>query len=106
MTMDAAEVERLKAMMEWEGARTAPPAGFPALPDMPAGRYTSPEYFALEQEHIFRKSCCSPRISMKFPSRAAICAGTTRAIRSSLSMATTALSARSTTPAATAARRW
>ena len=26
MTMDAAEVERLKAMMEWEGARTAPPA--------------------------------------------------------------------------------
>ena len=56
MTMDAAEVERLKAMMEWEGARTAPPAGFPALPDMPAKRYTSPEYFALEQEHIFRKS--------------------------------------------------
>ena len=50
MTMDAAEVERLKAMMEWEGTRTAPPAGFPALPDMPAARYTSPEYFALEQE--------------------------------------------------------
>ena len=34
MTMDAAEVERLKAMMEWEGARTAPPDGFPAQPDL------------------------------------------------------------------------
>lgn len=50
------EVAELKAMMEWEGRRTAPPEGFPPLPDMPAGRYTSPKYFALEQEHIFRKS--------------------------------------------------
>ena len=54
--MDQAEVAALKAMMEWEGQRGAPPAGFPALPDLPAGRYTSPEYFALEQAHIFRKS--------------------------------------------------
>lgn len=54
--MDQAEVAALKAMMEWEGQRNAPPAGFPALPDLPAGRYTSPEYFALEQAHIFRKS--------------------------------------------------
>ena len=56
MPFSAHEVAELKAMMEWEGRRTAPPAGFPALPDMPAARYTSPEYFALEQEHIFRKS--------------------------------------------------
>lgn len=54
--MDQAEVAALKAMMEWEGQRNAPPAGFPALPDLPAARYTSPEYFALEQAHIFRKS--------------------------------------------------
>ncbi|MEE4316244.1 MAG: SRPBCC family protein [Erythrobacter sp.] len=54
--MDAAEVTRLKALMEWEGRRTAPPEGFPRLPDMPAARYTSPEYFALEREHVFRKS--------------------------------------------------
>ncbi|MEY4240273.1 MAG: hypothetical protein RL339_2874 [Pseudomonadota bacterium] len=54
--MDQAEVAALKAMMEGEGQRGAPPAGFPALPDLPAGRYTSPEYFALEQAHIFRKS--------------------------------------------------
>jgi phenylpropionate dioxygenase-like ring-hydroxylating dioxygenase large terminal subunit len=56
MTMSRDEVARLKALMEWEGRRTAPPDGFPELPDMPAGRYTSPAYFALEQEHIFRKS--------------------------------------------------
>ena len=54
--MDSAEIERLKALMEWEGRRTSPPDGFPTLPDMPAARYTSAEYFALEQEHIFRKS--------------------------------------------------
>ncbi|NBW75640.1 MAG: aromatic ring-hydroxylating dioxygenase subunit alpha [Sphingomonadaceae bacterium] len=54
--MDQAEVAALKTMMEWEGQRKAPPAGFPALPDLPAARYTSPEYFALEQAHIFRKS--------------------------------------------------
>lgn len=56
MAMSADEVTLLKAMMEWEGRRTAPPEGFPALPDMPAARYTSPEYYALEREHIFRKS--------------------------------------------------
>ena len=54
--MDAREVETLKAMMEWEGQRTAPPEGFPALPDLPAARYTSAAYYALEQQHIFRKS--------------------------------------------------
>jgi len=56
MPFSAGDIAELRAMMEWEGRRTAPPEGFPALPDMPAERYTSPEYFALEQEHIFRKS--------------------------------------------------
>jgi phenylpropionate dioxygenase-like ring-hydroxylating dioxygenase large terminal subunit len=56
MTMDSGEIATLKALMEWEGRRTAPPAGFPALPDVPAGRYTSAKYYALEQEHVFRKS--------------------------------------------------
>lgn len=54
--MDQAEIERLKALMEWEGRRSGPPEGFPKLPDMPAARYTSEEYYALEQERIFRKS--------------------------------------------------
>ena len=56
MAMADAEIGLLKAMREWDGRRTAPPEGFPALPDMPAARYTSPEYYALEREHIFRKS--------------------------------------------------
>ena len=50
------EIAKLKALMEWEGNRTAPPDAFPRLPDLPAARYTSAEYYALEQEHIFRKS--------------------------------------------------
>lgn len=54
--MDQAEIDRLKALMEWEASRSAPPEGFPKLPDMPAARYTSPEYYALEQHHVFRKS--------------------------------------------------
>jgi phenylpropionate dioxygenase-like ring-hydroxylating dioxygenase large terminal subunit len=54
--MDAAEIAQLKALMEWEAGRRAPPEGFPRLPDLPAARYTSPEYFALEMAHVFRKS--------------------------------------------------
>jgi phenylpropionate dioxygenase-like ring-hydroxylating dioxygenase large terminal subunit len=56
MPISPDQIATIKALMEWEGNRTAPPEGFPSLPDLPAGRYTSPEYFALEQEHIFRKS--------------------------------------------------
>lgn len=54
--MNQAEIDRLKALMEWEGARTSPPDDFPVLPDMPAARYISAEYYALEQEHVFRKA--------------------------------------------------
>ena len=42
--------------MEFEAARTSPPVGFPALPDIPAGRYTDPAFFELEQTHIWQKS--------------------------------------------------
>ena len=54
--MDAQETALLKRMMEWEGARTALPEGFPALPDMPAARYTDPDYYRLETTRIFRRS--------------------------------------------------
>ena len=50
------EIATIRSLMEWEEARTAPPEGFPSLPDLPAARYTSAEYYALEQEHVFRKS--------------------------------------------------
>ena len=54
--MDAAEIAQLKALMEWEAGRRAPPEAFPRLPDLPAARYTSPDYFALEMAYVFRKS--------------------------------------------------
>ena len=49
-------IDQIKRLMEWEAARTAPPKGFPHLPDLPAGRYTSQEYYDLEQTHIWKKS--------------------------------------------------
>lgn len=56
MPMSPLEVQTLRQLMEFEAARTKPPQGFPALPDIPAGRYTDPRFFELEQEHIWRKS--------------------------------------------------
>jgi phenylpropionate dioxygenase-like ring-hydroxylating dioxygenase large terminal subunit len=56
MSMSAQEISRLRGIMEYEASRTAPPEGFPALPDLPGGRYTDPRFFALEQAHIWRKS--------------------------------------------------
>ena len=54
--MDQQTVDTIKRLMEWEAARTRPPEGFPPLPDLPAGRYTSQEYYDLEQQHIWKKS--------------------------------------------------
>ncbi|MEM7218733.1 MAG: SRPBCC family protein [Pseudomonadota bacterium] len=49
-------VDQLKRLMEYEAARNAPPLQFPKLPDIPAGRYTDPRYYALEKAHIWRKA--------------------------------------------------
>lgn len=54
--MTPQEVNTLRALMEFEAARTEPPEGFPALPDIPGGRYTDPRFFELEKQHIWRKS--------------------------------------------------
>ncbi len=54
--MNQQEINTLRALMEYEASRTAPPVGFPELPDIPAGRYTDPRFFELEKEHIWRKS--------------------------------------------------
>ncbi|MBS0373885.1 MAG: aromatic ring-hydroxylating dioxygenase subunit alpha [Proteobacteria bacterium] len=51
-----AAVERIKAGMQYEFARTAPPEGFPALPPVPGGRYTDPEFLALERRHLWQRS--------------------------------------------------
>jgi phenylpropionate dioxygenase-like ring-hydroxylating dioxygenase large terminal subunit len=54
--MKPEEIVKLRNLMEYEASRKAPPKGFPTLPDLPGGRYTDPRFFALEQEHIWRKS--------------------------------------------------
>ncbi len=54
--MNQQEIDTLRALMEFEASRSEPPAGFPALPDLPGGRYTDPRFFELEQQHIWRKS--------------------------------------------------
>jgi phenylpropionate dioxygenase-like ring-hydroxylating dioxygenase large terminal subunit len=52
----AAWATRIREQMAFEFAREAPPEGFPALPPIPTGRYTDPAFYALEREHIWRKS--------------------------------------------------
>ena len=54
--MEQHEIETLRNLMEYEAARSAPPEGFPVLPDLPGGRYTDPRFFELEKQHIWRKS--------------------------------------------------
>jgi phenylpropionate dioxygenase-like ring-hydroxylating dioxygenase large terminal subunit len=54
--MDTATVQRFLDGMKYESERTAPPEGFPSLPDIPAGRYTDPAFLELEMTHLWRKS--------------------------------------------------
>ncbi len=54
--MPQQNTDNLKLLMEFEAGRTEPPKGFPALPDLPAGRYTDPRYYALEKEYLWNKS--------------------------------------------------
>jgi phenylpropionate dioxygenase-like ring-hydroxylating dioxygenase large terminal subunit len=56
MPMSSQEVESLRALMEFEASRSAPPEAFPVLPDIPAGRYTDQRFFNLEIKHVWRKS--------------------------------------------------
>jgi phenylpropionate dioxygenase-like ring-hydroxylating dioxygenase large terminal subunit len=49
-------IQTLRKLMEFEAARTEPPAGFPPLPDIPAGRYVDPRFHQLELDHVWRKS--------------------------------------------------
>jgi phenylpropionate dioxygenase-like ring-hydroxylating dioxygenase large terminal subunit len=54
--MDATTIANLRKLMEYEAARTAPPRDFPALPDVPGGRYTDPRFAALEDDGVWRRS--------------------------------------------------
>ena len=54
--MKSQTIEHLRRLMDYEARRTAPPEGFPRLPDLPGGRYTDERFHALEQERIFRRT--------------------------------------------------
>jgi len=54
--MDAVRVAEIRRRMAYETARTEPPEGFPKLPDLPLGRYTDPDLYALEIERVFKRS--------------------------------------------------
>lgn len=56
MFVDQQEIAQLRDLMEFEAGRSEPPAGFPALPDLPGGRYTDPRFHELEKAHIWRRS--------------------------------------------------
>jgi len=61
--LDEGLVARLLDQMEWEFGRSGPPEDFPAFPDVPVGRYTSDEYFELEQQHLWPNSwICAGRV--------------------------------------------
>ncbi len=47
--------KHIRAQMDYERQREGPPEGFPALPPIPTGRYVDPDFFALEQEHLWKK---------------------------------------------------
>src|ERR1700722_79813 len=42
--------------VEREIARTTYPDAFPALPEVPAGRYYDPQFYELEQQYLWRKT--------------------------------------------------
>jgi phenylpropionate dioxygenase-like ring-hydroxylating dioxygenase large terminal subunit len=54
--VDLDYLARFQTRSAEETARTAPPAGFPVLPDLPLGRYTDPEFYRLEQERLFGRT--------------------------------------------------
>lgn len=49
-------LDRLKAEMAAEFSRSGPPEGFPRFPDIPAGRYTSDDFWELERLHLWTRA--------------------------------------------------
>jgi phenylpropionate dioxygenase-like ring-hydroxylating dioxygenase large terminal subunit len=51
--MDDTFLARFRERSAYEAGRDGPPDGFPKLPDLPLGRYTDPQFQALEDELLF-----------------------------------------------------
>lgn len=61
--LDDSLVERLLEEMSYELSRSGPPEHYPAFPDVPSGRYTSQEFWELEQEYLWPNSwICAGRV--------------------------------------------
>jgi phenylpropionate dioxygenase-like ring-hydroxylating dioxygenase large terminal subunit len=58
--MDAAATERFVRRfldgMEYEASREGPPAGFPAFPPIPGGRYNDPDFYAAEIAGLWKRT--------------------------------------------------
>jgi len=54
--MDQLFIDDVYQRLEAERSRKGPPESFPALPPIPGGRYTDPEFLALEREYLWKKS--------------------------------------------------
>jgi nitrite reductase/ring-hydroxylating ferredoxin subunit len=55
ITLDEATQRAWIESIDVERARTAPPPGFPAFPDIPGGRYTDVEFLALERKALWQR---------------------------------------------------
>ena len=47
---------KIRAQMDYEWKREAPPESFPALEPISTDRYTDPGFYELEREHVWKKS--------------------------------------------------
>lgn len=54
--IDQETTENLKQRVAYEKGRDGYPDGFPQIPDLPAERYISPEFYDLEVDHLWRKT--------------------------------------------------
>ncbi len=54
--MDAAFIERVKANVDYQRERKAPPDGFPSFPPIPGGRYIDSDFLALEDAALWKRS--------------------------------------------------
>ncbi|GGC19858.1 (2Fe-2S)-binding protein [Novosphingobium marinum] len=54
--MKAAHASALQEQIRYELQRNTHPEGFPTLPEIPGGRYTSDEFYALEMEQLWMRS--------------------------------------------------
>ena len=54
--MDQRFIDRVYESLAFEHSREGPPDDFPALPPIPGGRYTDPEFLKLEQKFLWGRS--------------------------------------------------